>query len=449
MTAAAAPTIAGSPVNIDIDAALSDARERYAGRNPESRARHAEACAAMPGGNTRTVLFYTPFPLAIARGEGCRLWDADGHEYADFLAEYTAGLYGHSHPAIRAAVDRALDGGINLSGHNLVEARLARAVCDRFPSIDLVRFTNSGTEANLMALATATVVTGRRKILVFNGGYHGGLLYFGGGGIPINVPHDFVVGWYNDVEDTRRLIERHGPDLAAILVEPMMGTGGCIPASRDFLQALRDGASRQGVILIFDEVMTSRLAPGGLQEAHGIVPDMTTLGKYVGGGMSFGAFGGKAEIMALYDPRRPDGVPHAGTFNNNILSMSAGLAGMTEIFTPDACRALNARGDALRERLNGLCAAHDAPMQFTGRGSMMTAHFTTRTVGNPADAASGDPKLKELFFFDMLERGIYLARRGMFALSLPIGDAECDALAAAVEDFLKVRRSLLTAAKSA
>jgi glutamate-1-semialdehyde 2,1-aminomutase len=446
--AAAAATTAGKSINIDIEAALLDTRERYAGRNPESRARYAQACAAMPGGNTRTVLFFAPFPLAIARGEGCRLWDADGHEYVDFLAEYTAGLYGHSHPAIRASIDRALDGGINLSGHNLVEAALARAVCDRFPSIDLVRFTNSGTEANLMALATATVVTGRRKILVFDGGYHGGLLYFGGGGIPINAPHDFVVGRYNDAEDTRRLIERNGPDLAAILVEPMMGTGGCIPATGDFLQLLRDAASRHGAILIFDEVMTSRLAPGGLQEAHGIIPDMTTLGKYLGGGMSFGAFGGKAEIMALYDPRRPDGLPHAGTFNNNVLSMSAGLAGITEIFTPDACRALNARGDALRERLNGLCRARGARMQFTGRGSMMTVHFTTKAIGNPSDAAHGDPKLKELFFFDMLERGIYLARRGMVALSLPIGDAECDRLAAAVDDFLETRQPLLRAADS-
>ncbi|SDR63295.1 glutamate-1-semialdehyde 2,1-aminomutase [Rhizobiales bacterium GAS191] len=429
--------------NITIEAALAEARERFVERNPESRSAYAQACSAMPGGNTRTVLFYAPFPLAIASGAGCRLRDADGHEYLDFLGEYTAGLYGHSHPKIRAAIDRALDGGINLSGHNLLEAKLARVVCDRFPSLDLIRFTNSGTEANLMALATVTVTTGRRKILVFDGGYHGGVLYFGGGGSPVNAPHDFVVGCYNDVARAQELIAEHGAELAAILVEPMLGTGGCIPADRDFLQALRDGATQCGAVLIFDEVMTSRLAPGGLQEALGIIPDMTTLGKYIGGGMSFGAFGGRAELMNRYDPRRPDALPHAGTFNNNILTMSAGLAGMTEIFTPDAARQLTALGEDLRRRLNEACAAHGAPMQFTGRGSLMAVHFLGRPVRTPRDAAEGHQGLKELFFFDMLERGIYFARRGMLILSLPIGAAECDRLVEAVQDFLVTRTPLL------
>ena len=431
--------------NITIEAALVEARERFVERNPQSREAYTQACSALPGGNTRTVLFYAPFPLAIASGAGCHLRDADGHDYLDFLGEYTAGLYGHSHPKIRAAIDRALDGGINLSGHNLLEARLARVVCDRFPSLDLIRFTNSGTEANLMALATVTVATGRRKILVFDGGYHGGVLYFGGGGSPVNAPHDFVVGRYNDVAHARELIAAHGPELAAILVEPMLGSGGCIPGDPNFLQALRDGASACGAVLIFDEVMTSRLAPGGLQEALCIIPDMTTLGKYIGGGMSFGAFGGRAELMSRYDPRRPDALPHAGTFNNNILTMSAGLAGMTEIFTPQVAIELSARGETLRARLNEACAAQEAAMQFTGRGSLMAVHFSARPVVTPRDAALGHQALKELFFFDMLERGIYFARRGMLILSLPVGDAECDRLVEAVQDFLVTRAPLLQA----
>jgi glutamate-1-semialdehyde 2,1-aminomutase len=429
--------------NINIDAALAEARERFVERNPLSKAAHAEACSAMPGGNTRTVLFYAPFPLAIARGSGCYLRDADGHDYLDLLGEYTAGLYGHSDPKIRAAIDRALDGGINLSGHNLVEAKLARAICERFPSIELIRFTNSGTEANLMALATATVATGRRKILVFDGGYHGGVLYFGGGGAPVNAPHEFVVGRYNDAARAGELIAQHGNELAAILVEPMLGSGGCIPGRRDFLKVLRDGATRCGAVLIFDEVMTSRLSPGGLQEALGIIPDMTTLGKYIGGGMSFGAFGGRTELMARYDPRRSDALPHAGTFNNNILTMSAGLAGMTEIFTPEAARKLTALGDELRRRLNELGAAHRAPIQFTGYGSLMAVHFSLTPVHNPRDAANGHQGLKELFFFDMLERGIYFAKRGMLILSLPVAAAECDRLVHALDDFLTTRAPLL------
>jgi glutamate-1-semialdehyde 2,1-aminomutase len=429
--------------NISIEAALAEAREAFVKRNPKSRAAHEEACAALPGGNTRTILFYAPFPLAMESGKGCYLRDADGHDYLDFLGEYTAGIYGHSHPRIRAAIDRALDGGINLSAHNLLEGKLARIVCDRFPSLDLVRFTNSGTEANLMALATVTVATGRRKILVFEGGYHGGVLYFGGGGAPVNAPHQFIIGTYNDVARAKALIDEHGPELAAILVEPMLGSGGCIPGDREFLQALRDGASRSGAVLIFDEVMTSRLSPGGLQEAFGIIPDMTTLGKYIGGGMSFGAFGGRADLMGLYDPRRPDALPHAGTFNYNILTMSAGFAGMSEIFTPQAARELSARGEDLRQRLNELCSARRAPMEFTGYGSLMAVHFSATPVRTPRDAVRGHQGLKELFFFDMLERGIYLARRGMLILSLPVGDAECDRLVEAVEEFLTTRAPLL------
>jgi glutamate-1-semialdehyde 2,1-aminomutase len=196
-------------------------------------------------------------------------------------------------------------------------------------------------------------------------------------------------------------------------------------------------------VLIFDEVMTSRLSPGGLQEALGIIPDMTTLGKYIGGGMSFGAFGGRTELMARYDPRRSDALPHAGTFNNNILTMSAGLAGMTEIFTPEAARKLTALGDELRRRLNELGAAHGAPIQFTGYGSLMAVHFSSTPIHNPRDAANGHQGLKELFFFDMLERGIYFAKRGMLILSLPVAAAECDRLVHALDDFLTTRAPLL------
>ncbi len=421
-------------VNSSIESAVLDARERFVARNPKSLAAHVEATAAMPGGNTRTVLFHAPFPLAMARGQGCRLWDEDGHEYIDMLGEYTAGLYGHSNPIIRAAIDKALDGGWNLGGHGVMEARLARAICQRFPSIDLVRFTNSGTEANLLAVATAVAVSGRKKVMVFDGGYHGGVLYFGGGGIPTNVPHQWVLGTYNDVAQARALIAAHGAELACILVEPMMGSGGCLPADREFLQALRDGATEAGAILIFDEVMTSRMSAGGQQSRLGIIPDMTTLGKYIGGGMSFGAFGGKAAIMERYDPRRPDALPHAGTFNNNVLTMAAGYAGLSQIFTPDAAEALFARGEALRARLNAL--AGESTMQWTGLGSMLTVHFSKTPIRGPADVAGGDQALRELFFFDMLERGFYMARRGMMALSLEIGDAELEAFCAAVEDFL-------------
>jgi len=424
--------------NTDIDAALDEAKENYVTSAPSSLARYVEAATVMPGGNTRTVLHYAPFPLAMARAQGCRMWDADGREFIDFLGEYTAGLYGHSNPVIRAALDRALDNGISFGASNMIEARFARAVCQRF-SLERVRFTNSGTEANLLAISLGRIFTRRRKVLVFNGSYHGAVFGFAAGGSPINVPFEYIVAPYNDIEQTRTLIT---DELALVILEPMIGSGGCIPASAEFLAMLRQETTRVGALLILDEVMTSRLAPGGLQSVVGVKPDLTTLGKYVGGGMSFGAFGGRAELMDLFDPGRADALPHAGTFNNNVLTMSAGLAGLTDVYTPDVAKALNARGETLRIRLNEVCEAVDAPLQFSGIGSMLAVHAMRGPVTSPEVAAKASPKLKELFFFDMLARGIWLARRGMMTVSIPIGDAECDALVAAVDEFLSVRGSL-------
>ncbi len=435
------------PANIDIAAALAEAQEEYRARNPKSLAQYAEACAALPGGNTRSAIFVEPFPLTMVRGEGSRMWDLDGHEYVDFLAEFTAGLYGHSHPLIRRAIDRALDDGVNFGAHGPAEARFAAAICARFPSIDLVRFTNSGTEANLMAVSAACALTGHAKILVFAGGYHGGVFYFRGKGSRINAPFEFLVGDYNDIAGTRALVAPYRDDLAAILVEPMLGGSGCIPGSHEFLADLRALASETGAILIFDEVMTSRLAPGGLQEALGILPDMTTLGKYVGGGMSFGAFGGKASLMEWFDPRRKDGFQHAGTFNNNVLTMNAGYVGLIEVYTPERARALNAFGEDLRERLNATVRRRGLAMQFTGLGSMIGVHMTLAPIRCEADAARGHAGLLDLFYFDLLARGIWFAKRGMMALSIALDDADADRLIAAVEEFAETRAPLFARAK--
>jgi glutamate-1-semialdehyde 2,1-aminomutase len=430
------------PANIDIAAALAEAQEEYRARNPKSLGQYEEACAALPGGNTRSAIFVEPFPLTMVRGEGSLLWDLDGHEYIDFLSEFTAGLYGHSHPLIRRALDQALDSGVNFGAHGPAEARFAAAICARFPSIELVRFTNSGTEANLMAVSAAVALTGHAKVLVFAGGYHGGVFYFRGKGSAVNAPFEFLVGEYNDIAGTRALVAPHRGNLAAILVEPMLGGSGCIPATREFLADLRALASETGAILIFDEVMTSRLAPGGLQEAHGILPDMTTLGKYVGGGMSFGAFGGKAALMEWFDPRRKDGFQHAGTFNNNVLTMNAGLVGLTEIYTPERARALNAFGDGLRERLNSTVRRRGLAMQFTGLGSMIGVHMTDAPIRCEADAAKGHAGLLDLFYFDLLARGVWLAKRGMMALSIALDEADSDKLVAAVDEFAETRGPL-------
>ena len=426
----------------EVGAALRRAREHYTRKNPGSLEQFEKACMVFPGGSTRTSLFYEPFPLTMVRGAGAHLWDTDGHEYVDFLGEYTAGLFGHTDPKIGEAIRSAFDSGIDLGAHNLHEATLGRLIQARFPSMELLRFTNSGTEANLMAISAARAITKRCKILVFDGSYHGGVFSFAGGGNVINAPYEFLVAEYNDVEQTLGLLDANANELAAVLIEPMMGAGGCIPAERQFLQALRDRTLEHGILLVFDEVMTSRLWPGGLQEMHGIRPDVTTLGKYIGGGMSCGAFGGRADIMSHFDVRREGGFPHAGTFNNNVLTMAAGVAGM-ELFTAESTKDLNARGEQLRRRLNDLARGKGANMQFTGIGSMMNMHLRRAPIRNASDVAASDLSLRQLLFLELVGAGIWCGCQGMFVLSLPSTEADCDALIAGVAGVIDAHSPLL------
>lgn len=412
-----------------VDLAVEAARERYAGRRPRSAHLHELARAVMPGGNTRTVLYHRPFPLRVSSAWDAVLADADGHEYVDLLGEYSAGLYGHSHPVVVAAITGALHEGISRGAHTHHEVLFAQTVCQRF-ALERVRFTNSGTEANLMALSAARVATGREKVLVFSGGYHGGLLSFADGGSPVNAPYDVVVAPYNDIDTAARLLRRHADEVACVLVEPMLGSAGCIPGEPGFLAGLREVTREVGALLVLDEVMTSRHGRAGLGRQLGLEPDLTTLGKYIGGGSSFGAFGGRVEVMDLFDPMRPGALPHAGTFNNNVVSMAAGQAGLTRVYTPDVAEQHTARGDALREGLNEVLRGRS--MQVTGVGSLMAFHATARPVRRPADLVDADPRRLELLFLDLLEQGFYIAPRGYLALSLAVDDAQLAAFVDAV-----------------
>jgi glutamate-1-semialdehyde 2,1-aminomutase len=433
------------PRNSDLEAALAEARDIYTTARPQSAAAHEAARAVMPGGNTRTTLFYTPYPTAMKSGQGCYLEDIDGNKYLDLCGEYTAGLFGHSDPRIQAMLHQVIQNGISLASVGENEAKLAAILCARFPALELVRFTNSGTEANLMAVAAARAHTGRSKIIAFRGGYHGGVMSFVTGGSVVNAPFSVTLAEYNDLPGTLALIREHAADLAAVLLEPMMGSGGCIPASREFLAGLRDATREVGAMLIFDEVMTSRHTAGGLQKLHGITPDLVTLGKYIAGGMSFGAFGGRADVMSVFDSHKPGALVHSGTFNNNVLSMSAGMLAMGEIFDDSAAEALRKRGDGLRDALNANCAKHSVAMQFTGIGSMVQPHFRLGQILRPYTASAQEDGLRELFFLDMMKAGIYIARRGMVALSLPVGDAELARYIAAVEEFCASRKPLMAA----
>ena len=418
-----------------LEARLAEAEARYVGANRESRRLHEERARFMPGGNTRTTIHQPPFPLTIVRGEGARITDADGHEYVDFLGEYTAGIYGHSHPVIVEAIREALSDGIVLGAPNRYETALAEAICARFPAIDLVRFCNSGTEANLLALCLARAVTGRSGVLVFTGAYHGGILLFAHGTAPLNAPFEWVVGEYNDPAGAARLVREHAHELAAVIVEPLQGAGGVIPGDPGFLSALRETTATHGVLLIFDEVMTSRLSVGGMQQLLGIDPDLTTLAKFVGGGLSFGAFGGRADLMSRFDPSRPDALQHGGTFNNDVLTMAAGAAGLTRVLTETEITRLNGLGDRLRDRLNAFSSARGIEFCATGYGSLVGLHFARGAVRNERDVPESS-ELRGLLHLHMLERGFSYGRRGFIALSLPLAEPEIDGFAGAVEEFL-------------
>lgn len=441
-----------------LQSALLAAQDAYTKAHHTSRRSHDEACKYMPGGNTRTVLHTSPFPLTVESAHSCYLNTIDGIQYVDFLGEYTAGIYGHNSPLIRAAIEKALDGGWNYGAHSEAEQTLAKHICTRFPSIELVRFVNSGSEANMLALATALVCAKpqadhKRKVLLFEKGYHGSTISGRADSTKptINLPHDFVVGQYNDIAGVRDIVSALPNDsLAAILVEPMLGSGGCFAASQDFLRTLRELATQHQALLIFDEVMTSRLSYHGFASTYGILPDLVTLGKYLGGGMSFGAFGGKKTIMGLFDPRAGT-LEHPGTFNNNVFTSYAGIAGAS-ILTPERLNKLNQVGDSMRLAIeevlqaNGLSDGvlplapitdvalhksnhpkHPPKMFIKGVGSLLCIHF----AGPERDQLQG------LFWHHMLDQGIYMAQRGFIALSLEINATHVQKFAAAVQSFVR------------
>ncbi|MEM7139921.1 MAG: aminotransferase class III-fold pyridoxal phosphate-dependent enzyme [Actinomycetota bacterium] len=404
----------------DLDQRLAHAHKRFSERRPKSRAAHEAALAHLPGGNTRSVLHYRPFPYRVASASGAVQTDLDGYTYVDFCGNYTAALFGQSEPVVRNAIIAALDDGWAIGAVREQEAQLAGLLCERFPSLDQVRFTNSGTEANLMAIGTAGHHTGRDGVLVFDRGYHGGVLSFGGAGVagsPLNAPYAITVAPFDDPEAAVAHIDTGS--FGCVLVEPIQGSGGCRVPGPAFLPAIRDACDRSGTVLIFDEVMTSRLSAAGAQGRLGVTPDMTTLGKYFGGGMSFGAFGGSRAIMRHFDGYEGGALTQAGTFNNNAASMAAAVTVISKLLTPERLEDVNARGDRLRSRLGETFAAHGTPMTCTGMGSMLCIH-------------ADEPRLLELLFLALVEQGLFIAPRGFMALSTAITDDHVDALVEAV-----------------
>ncbi len=423
--------------------ALAAAEHRFIAANPSSRSRHERARAVLPGGHSRQTLYFAPFPLTIARGDGARITDLDGHEYLNFVGDYAAGVFGSHCEAVRLAVQDALGSGISLSGPNTHEVELAELISRRIPSIEQVRFCNSGSEACLFAAQLARHATQRPKLLVFNGCYHGGFMIYREQDPPLTVPFPVIKAAYNDIPGTFALLRAHAAELAAVFVEPMLGSGGCIPAAPEFLAMLREETRIAGAALVFDEVMTSRLAPGGVQGLRGINPDLTTLGKFWGGGFAFGAFGGSRALMQHLDLRAGGVLSQGGTFNNNVVTMAAGLAGARDVYTSEACTRLNALGDHLRERLNDLGRSSGVGFQATGIGGLLNVHWHGTPISEPGQVEAATAPRRRLFHLEMLERGYYIAPRGMINLSLPMQESDVAGLLQATREYLSRHAGIL------
>jgi glutamate-1-semialdehyde 2,1-aminomutase len=392
--------------------------EVYRTRTPKSAALMRRAARVLPGGNTRTATHYPPHPIVLASGKGARVTDVDGNDYLDLLNNYTSLIHGHAYPPAVEAAARASSTGSVWPGANLPQIELAELLTGRLPSADQVRFTNSGTEAGALALKLARRLTGRRKVLKAAFGYHGSedTLEAGMDGQP---GPDTYLAPYNDLAAFQAILDEHGEEIAAVFVEPLLSAGGVIRGSAEFLTGLQAATRQAGALFVLDEVVTLRLAVGGLQAELGLCPDVTMLGKLIGGGYPVGALAGPAEILAAFDPTSgPARVFHAGTFNGNPVTCAAGAATVRDL-TDAAITDLARRGAWLAEQLEKAAASLELPLTVRQQGSLLALHFSSGPTG-PGDR--GDAATLELFHLAGINHGVLSAPRGQLALSTALTD---------------------------
>ena len=432
----------------------------YIKRRPRSENLYQEARSYLPGGDTRTVTFYRPFPTFMEHGEGCRLYDVDGNVYIDFGNNQTSLIHGHAHPRIVESVVQQVRRGSVFAAPVEHQFKLGKLICDRMPSVDKVRFCNSGTEATMGAIRLARAYRKKYKIVKLEGGYHGSHdiadisvkppLNKAGPvekpesiaedvSIPPNVVKDCIVIPFNKAEAAERIITENQGDLAGVILEPVQGSCGMIPSDPDYVRTIRDVTARYHVPLIFDEVYTLRLAPGGWQEMYHILPDITALGKIIGGGYPVGAVAGREELMTLFSPLEPDFLVHSGTFNGNPVTMVAGCAAL-ELLTPSEIERINRLGEKLRSTMIKVLQEVGIISQVTGTGSLAQIHFTKEEVVDWRSSSTGRVDLRTMLQLLLLDRGIFPAGRMMLNISTPMGEKE-------VEEFGKALKGSLVELK--
>ncbi len=389
----------------------------------KSRELFNKAKKIFPGGVNSPVRAFKAVggePLFIERGEGAYLFDADGNRYIDFVGSWGPMILGHAHPAVVAAIEETAKKGTSFGAPSHLETELAEVIQSAMPHLEMMRFVSSGTEAVMSALRLARAYTGRDKIIKFEGGYHGhsdGLLSKSGSGlatlgipespgVPASFAAETLTATYNDLESVEALFDRYPGSIAAVILEPVAANMGVVPPATGFLEGLRDVTRQRGTLLIFDEVITGfRVKWGGAVEKFGIVPDLTTMGKIIGGGLPVGAYGGRVEIMKLVAPFGP--VYQAGTLSGNPLAMAAGLATLKELGKPGVYPALEANATALESALNDSAMGSKLPMRVNRVGGLLTAFFTGQEVTDYASAKTSDTDFFMAFHRTLLENGVY------------------------------------------
>lgn len=388
--------------------------------------------ALLPGGDTRTGTFYPPYPLALARGSGWRLWDVDGNEFIDCVNNFTSLVHGNAAAPIVEALRAQLELGTAFPAPIELQAELAGRICRRVPSIERVRFTNSGSEAVILAVRAARAFTGRDEIVKAHGGYHGFWeqvpMAFGAPGIPKGVEALAHEVDYNDAAQLEETMARHGERVAAIILEPVLTAGGVIAGEPAFLGAARELADRHGTLLVLDEIVTLRLGEGGVQASLGLQPDLTTMGKIIGGGLPVGAVGGRADVLDVFDPRRPGHIVHSGTFNGNAMTLAAGCASLDALPASEIAR-INGLGDRLAARIREVLPQ----TVVTSAGSLVQLHFGTGPeLRRYRDTNMGSETLARLHLAALAE-GLYFAARGLLNLSTAMDEPVVDEIAARLE----------------
>jgi glutamate-1-semialdehyde 2,1-aminomutase len=430
----------------------------YAQRTPASRALQERARKALPGGDTRTGTFFSPYAPFIARGAGDRIWDVDGNEYIDFLNNFTSLVHGHAHPELFVAVIEQVGRGTAQAAPVDAQLQLAERLKARIPSLDRVRFTSSGTEAVMQALRAARAFTGRPLIVKMEGGYHGTYDATEVGVEPLEAPtwprgeadvpgllpgveDQVLVVPFNDLALVERVLGAQGDEVAALIVEPVLHSGGIVPADPGFLRGLRGLTREHGVLLVLDEIVTFRLAPGGAQQLFDVQPDLTVLGKLIGGGFPVGALGGRADVMDLFDPRRSDRITHSGTFNGNPVGMAAGAAAL-DLLTPERIEHIDRLGAELATGFQDTLDRAGVIANVTRAGSLVQIHLTGGLVRDYRGASRTDRKVRALLHLALINRGVFCGSRLNFNTSTVMSAESVARAVSALADAVQTMSSI-------